>query len=194
MLNKSSLRKNFRSYRRSINQKQRADFECKIINEIEAFHSKKAWKIIASYSAQDGEPNIAAWHASAIEQGSLILLPRVKGDRKMTFHTYQRESELEFGKYDIAEPRANSEVIAKEKIDCFLMPLVSYDKQGNRLGMGGGYYDTYLSDYKQTKRPFLLGIAFSNQFSSERLPTVKTDIKLDGVVNEKGFFCFNHTR
>ena len=112
----------------------------------------------------------------------------------MTFHTYQRESELELGKYDIAEPRANSEVIAKEKIDCFLMPLVSYDKQGNRLGMGGGYYDTYLSDYKQTKRPFLLGIAFSNQFSSERLPTVKTDIKLDGVVNEKGFFCFNHTR
>jgi len=194
MLNKSSLRKNFRSYRRSINQKQRADFECKIINEIEAFHSKKAWKIIASYSAQDGEPNITAWHTSAIERGSLILLPRVKGNRQMGFHPYQRENELELGKYGITEPKANSEEIAKEKIDCFLVPLVSYDKQGNRLGMGGGYYDTYLSDYKQTKRPFLLGIAFSNQFSSERLPTVKTDIKLDGVVNEKGFFCFNHTR
>ena len=110
----------------------------------------------------------------------------------MGFHPYQGENELELGKYGITEPKANSEEIAKKKIDCFLVPLVSYDKQGNRLGMGGGYYDTYLSDYKQTNRPFLLGVAFSSQFSSERLPTVKTDIKLDGVVNEQGFLSFNH--
>ena len=148
---------------------------------------------MASYSAQDGEPNITAWHSYARENGTIILMPKVIGNRQMAFHHYHGETELELGQYGISEPKANSEKIAKEKIDCFLMPLVSYDNHGNRLGMGGGYYDTYLSDYKQINRPFFLGIAFSNQFSSENLPTTKTDIKLDGVVNENGFLCFNHT-
>lgn len=148
---------------------------------------------MASYSAQDGEPNITAWHSSARENGTIILMPKVIGNRQMDFHQYHGETDLELGQYGIWEPKANSKKIAKEKIDCFLMPLVSYDNNGNRLGMGGGYYDNYLSDYKQINRPFFLGIAFSNQFSSENLPTTKTDIKLDGVVNENGFLCFNHT-
>jgi 5-formyltetrahydrofolate cyclo-ligase len=57
--------------------------------------------------------------------------------------------------------------------------------------MGGGYYDKYLSDYQDSKRPFLLGVCFSNQYNNEVLPTEDTDIKLDAVVNEEGLFRFN---
>ena len=195
MQNKSCIRKQFRSYRRSVTQPEREAYENKIIREIESvLLKKKTWRILTSYIPQDGEPNITSWHRSATRKGSAILLPRITDKRQMSFHPYQTETELEIGKYNILQPKANSEEITKDKIDCFLMPLVSYDSNGNRLGMGGGYYDKYLSDYKKGKRPFLLGIAFSNQLSSQPLPTVKTDIKLNGVVNEHGFLHFDHAK
>ncbi len=192
MRNKSYLRKYFRSSRRSISQKERDEYESKIISEIKFLHFEKAWHTIASFSAHDGEPNITPWHSIAIQKGSIILLPRATDKRQMSFHPYQKETELETGKYGIHQPKANSPEIAKDKIDCFLMPLVSYDMHGNRLGMGGGYYDKYLSDHKENHHPFLLGVAFSIQLSSQALPTEKTDIKLDGVINEHGFHRFDH--
>ena len=191
MRRKTPLRKHFRSSRLSISPQKRDKWEREIIRQIEFLHNKEPWNVIASFIAQDGEPDITPWHTTALEKGSDIGLPRIGDLKEMSFHRWEKEHELEIGRYGIPQPENHRKKIPKEQIQWFLVPLVAYDKLGNRLGMGGGYYDKYLSDYQDHKRPFLLGVCFSSQYNNEVLPTEDTDIKLDAVVNEKGLFRFN---
>ncbi|MDC0213325.1 5-formyltetrahydrofolate cyclo-ligase [Gammaproteobacteria bacterium] len=191
MRRKTPLRKHFRSSRLSIAPQKRDTWEKEIIRQIEFLHNKEPWNVIASFIAQDGEPDITPWHTNALEKGSDIGLPRIGDLKEMSFHRWEKEHELEIGRYGIPQPENHREKISKNQIQWFLVPLVAYDKLGNRLGMGGGYYDRYLSNYQDQKRPFLLGVCFSNQYNNEILPTEDTDIKLDAVVNEEGLFRFN---
>ena len=85
------------------------------------------------------------------------------------------------------------EVISKlKKInpDVIVVPLLAFDRLHNRLGYGKGYYDKFLSKYNNTKgkKPFLtIGLAFSFQ-KYKKIPTTKSDIKLDYILTEKGVF------
>ena len=83
------------------------------------------------------------------------------------------------------EPLFISEHIIPE---IMLIPLVAYDKQKNRLGYGGGFYDRYLNRYLRLHKNILtIGIAFSFQ-KYHKLPLEKNDVKLNYIMNEKGIF------
>ena len=72
-------------------------------------------------------------------------------------------------------------------LDLVLVPLVAFDDRGNRLGMGGGYYDqtfAFLSQRQHYRRPTLLGVAYEFQ-RLVALPVQAWDIPLDGVATEK---------
>ncbi len=71
-------------------------------------------------------------------------------------------------------------------------PLVAFDGEGNRLGMGGGYYDQtfgYKSRRRAWRKPMLIGVAYEFQRLSS-LPARSWDVALDGIVTEKGFQKF----
>ena len=72
------------------------------------------------------------------------------------------------------------------RLDLVLVPLVGFDPQGNRLGMGGGFYDrtfAYRGRRKHTSRPCLIGLAHECQ-RVEHLPCAGWDIPLDGVITD----------
>ena len=70
--------------------------------------------------------------------------------------------------------------------DVMLVPLLAFDSQNNRLGYGKGFYDRYLSKFlKNKKKTTTIGIAFSFQ-KYNKLPVLKSDIKLDYILTEKG--------
>jgi 5-formyltetrahydrofolate cyclo-ligase len=79
------------------------------------------------------------------------------------------------------------------QLDLILMPLVGFDEHGNRLGMGGGFYDRSLA-FRRTRRhwrkPLLIGVAFELQ-RCPPLPTAAWDVPLDGIVTEHGLRLFN---
>ena len=93
----------------------------------------------------------------------------------------------EFG---IPEPLLRSRrVTAITRLDLVLTPLVGFDEQGNRLGMGGGFYDrsfAYLRQRQRWRKPHLLGVAFELQNCEQGLPHQQWDVPLDGVVTESG--------
>ena len=188
------VRRNFRSSRLELTKGARLDAQIKIIKELSLIPSLNLRKSIAVYSASDGEPDIKEWYELANTRGTSILMPRVLEKHKLAFHLYQGEEKLERNKYGIAQPSASSPQADKNSIDAFIVPLVSYDLQGNRLGMGGGYYDRYLSKYEKINRPLILGLAFAVQCSDSPLTTNLWDIKLDGVVTEMGLTIFNPTK
>ena len=100
---------------------------------------------------------------------------------KITFHKINSLSELKVGEYGIPEPAPSApEIKGGEKTIC-IVPALAYDKDGNRLGYGGGYYDRFLSTYK--------GISILAIYSflyTDSLPTDEYDMAVHRIITEKG--------
>lgn len=95
-------------------------------------------------------------------------------------------------RYGIIEPHAKRLLNARW-LDVLMVPLVGFDSQGHRLGMGGGYYDATLAFMRHRKiwrHPYLIGLAFECQ-RIRQIPTESWDIRLNAVLTEKGFTRFD---
>jgi 5-formyltetrahydrofolate cyclo-ligase len=94
-------------------------------------------------------------------------------------------------RFGIAEPDVNwRHAKPAWALDLILMPLVAFDIQGNRLGMGGGFYDrslAYLNRRKVWRKPYLMGTAFELQKFTQ-LPHASWDIPMNGIMTEKQFY------
>jgi 5-formyltetrahydrofolate cyclo-ligase len=103
------------------------------------------------------------------------------------FHPHTRLADNRFG---IPEPVASRrQACPLLALDIVLMPLVAFDGRGNRLGMGGGYYDrTFASRAHRThlRRPLLVGAAFAFQ-RREHLEARPWDVALDAAITDRGF-------
>ena len=98
----------------------------------------------------------------------------------MDFFYWSTKDPLVINKYGIPEPISN-----KVKYpDILLVPLVAYDKNLNRIGYGGGFYDRYIKKIKKNKKIITIGLAYSFQ-KVKKIPVNKYDIKLDFIVTEK---------
>ncbi|HIO92227.1 MAG TPA: 5-formyltetrahydrofolate cyclo-ligase [Leucothrix mucor] len=95
--------------------------------------------------------------------------------------------------YNIPEPLyTQADIIATENLDLVIMPLVAADKKGNRVGMGGGYYDRSFA-FKQklpiSSKPILMGFAYDFQLVNN-LMTEKWDVPLDYLATNKELIDF----
>ena len=147
---------------------------------------------IAGYLANDGEPSNHAFIQRCQQTNHTYYLP-VINKQKLAFTRYQADTPLANNKYGIAEPITNH-TLATKFISAILLPLVGFDKQGNRLGMGGGFYDRTLNFIQRApchKRPLLIGIAYSVQMV-KKIDRQTWDIPLDALVSEKGLLLFNN--
>ena len=123
--------------------------------------------------------------------GHTVALPVVRQDRKLDFAAFEPDTQLGPNKYGIPEPVAGRPAcIQPRQLDLVLMPLVAFDATGNRLGMGGGYYDrtfSYLRYRSHWRKPFLAGIAFDFQ----QVPAIAArqwDVPLGKVVTDKAVY------
>lgn len=106
-----------------------------------------------------------------------FFLPRVNGV-DLEILPYE-ESRLELGSFHIEEPTGNNTVDPSE-IELVVVPAVAYDRKGNRLGRGKGFYDRLLKSTKATK----IGVGYEFQLYDE-LPTEPHDVGMDMVITQK---------
>ncbi len=98
---------------------------------------------------------------------------------------------MKANRYGIFEPELNcSHICPVAELDFILTPLVAFDSQGNRLGMGGGYYDRTLAQIPDNavKKPVLIGIAHQCQ-EVDALPIASWDVPLDYIVTPERIYC-----
>ena len=110
----------------------------------------------------------------------LILLPKIKQKFHMDFYEWSTNDPLMINRFGIPEPVSN-------KIrypDILLVPLVAFDKDFNRIGYGGGFYDRYINDLKKRKKILTIGLAYSFQ-QVKKIPISKYDMKLDFIITNK---------
>ena len=109
-----------------------------------------------------------------------ISLPVIKKNFQMDFHSWSFSEPLKINKYGIPEPE-NKNIVYP---DVLLIPLLAFDKNLNRLGYGGGYYDRLIKKLSKKKRIIKIGLAFSFQ-KIDKVPINVYDQKLDYIVTNK---------
>ena len=109
-----------------------------------------------------------------------ISLPIVKKNSQMNFYEWSKKDPLKINKFGIPEP-VSSKIVYP---DILLVPLVGYDKNLNRLGYGGGFYDRYIEKIDKIKKTTKIGLAFSYQ-KIKSIPIDQYDKKLDFIITEK---------
>ena len=98
----------------------------------------------------------------------------------MDFYLWSFSEPLKINKYGIPEPESTNIVYP----DILLIPLVAFDKNLNRLGYGGGYYDRLIKKLSKKKNIIKIGLAFSIQ-EIDKVPINMYDQKLDYIVTNK---------
>ncbi|MDE6273814.1 MAG: 5-formyltetrahydrofolate cyclo-ligase [Clostridiales bacterium] len=112
--------------------------------------------------------------------GKRVCVPRVVG-REMTCVPYTET--LEKGAFGIMQPKGGEEC----ECEVALVPLLAVDRQGVRLGYGGGYYDRYFAKHPNVLR---VGLAYGGQVTN-RLPREETDCSLHALITEDGICYFS---
>ena len=135
--------------------------------------------IIAGYAAINGEADPFPLMATLNAQGHALCLPRIEA-RTLVFRSWKPGDKLVPGPMNIPEPDAKAK---ERRPDLLLVPLLAFDRDGYRLGYGGGYYDRYLSEHRRKRTIKAIGIAYEGQAVDE-LPRESFDEPLDAVVTE----------
>ena len=146
-----------------------------------------AGKVAALYAGLGAEINarrhLAGW---LIEQGWTLALPRVEGeDGGMVFRQWAPGDTLVHDEVGLNAPGPSSPALEP---DLVITPLLAFDRQGRRLGQGGGYYDRALEALRARKRVFVLGLAYVGQ-ETHGLPDEPHDQRLDAILTESEYIA-----
>lgn len=144
-------------------------------------HAFKRARSFAAYAAINGEIDLWPIIKLGLSLGKACYLPRTRGGT-MSFHRYIKSQMLVSNHWGILEPQACAYVACPSAIDMILCPLVAFDAKGNRVGMGGGYYDKCLAGIKsQRNTQRLWGVGYDFQQVDNFAPA-KWDIPMDGIL------------
>jgi 5-formyltetrahydrofolate cyclo-ligase len=149
-------------------------------------------KRIACYLPVGAEVDCRFAARCAWDRNREVFLPVIRG-RELIFAPYRPDSKFLRNYYGIPEPICkSSDFFLPSEIDVVLTPLVAFDKSGNRLGMGAGFYDRsfrFLKSRRRWVRPHLIGLAYEIQ-KTPKIKACSWDIPLPHVVTEKCVYTF----
>jgi len=189
---KRQLRRQMRARRRALSeteQGQAAEKLCVQLLRLPGIHGGRRF---GAYFASDGEIDPLPALEFLIARGRIGYLPVLFGTQRprVRFARYFPDEPLQAGRFDIPVPFHDRRALVDPvNLDWLLMPLVAFDEGGNRLGMGGGFYDASLvarRHRRHWRRPLLIGLAHEFQRVT-RLEVDSWDIPLDGILTENGF-------
>ena len=177
-MNKSEIRKKILRIRKNYKIKnQKIDFQ-EILNILKERNIKK--KIVGGYYPYNYEIDSIHILEKFEKRKYKISLPKIRKNSQMDFFQWSLNDPLIINKYGIPEPISNK----IQYPNILLVPLVAYDKELNRLGYGGGFYDRYIKKIRKKKNVITIGFSYSFQ-KSKKIKINKHDIKLDFVLTNK---------
>ncbi len=188
-MNRNQLRKDMRKKRRAVTVAEHGLAAYRLRANLKSVNAFRSASTVGLYLQSDGEIDPALAMKWAWSVGKKCYLPILShwDDKPMSFGEVTPATKFLPNKFGIPEPLCTQkELIKTSKIDCLLMPLVAYDDQANRLGMGGGYYDRTLEftmRHPLYRRPKLIGLAHHFQ-KVEQLPFASWDVPIDGIVTD----------
>jgi 5-formyltetrahydrofolate cyclo-ligase len=183
----SDIRKEKKQQRRLLDDEYQTYAAIEIAHRLSKFSVMNRAIRIATYMPFGGEVNCQHFLNFEKLRKKRIFLP-ILAKSKLIFLPLKSGAKLVKNHYGILEPvYEKREVIAARDLDVVIVPLVAFDKQCNRLGMGGGFYDRCFAFRKHRqvwRKPLLIGVAYDFQ-RVDTLQPAPWDVPLDAVVTEK---------
>ena len=167
MSQRQLIREQMRAARRNLSSEQQQLSANALVEQFAQHPLICHAKRVALYLASDGEletQGVIEWcWQRQIAVCLPVLHPFSKGH--LLFLDYQQDTPMSRNQFGIAEPALNCQrIVLKSAIDIIFTPLVAFDSQGNRLGMGGGFYDRTLNGWHhQRLGPYPIGLAHDCQ-------------------------------
>ena len=177
------LRDTYRQKRRAIPSDDRAILHKEITRVLLTSATLKRCETIAAYLNLPSEVNLSEFIRGAQKRGQSVCVPVVDATKRvMEF----RDLPVDFERQNRTKEDLVLLTQKKRKLnelDCALIPLLVFDSHGNRIGMGGGYYDKFFENSKT--RPLLIGIAYELQKAEKIIPQ-EWDVRMDLIASEQG--------
>lgn len=149
-------------------------------------------KVVLTYMGFGSEIETQSFFERIIADGKIAVLPRVdRGTQTLNLHSARGMSELQTSKWGIREPALDAPMVSINAINFVLMPGVAFDRSGNRLGYGRGYYDKLIA----AANPALARVAagFSGQIV-DKVPVGSHDQKIHSIITENEIILSAHDR
>lgn len=177
---KKILRNKILSIRDSLNRNEKEIMDNEIFNKLKNTELYKNARNIFIYISFSNEINTINIIKKALEDKKDVFIPKIyKTNKSMKAIKLNSFDDLKKNSMGILEPIDDSKYIEKENIDLIVVPGVVFDKDCNRIGYGGGYYDRYLKDiaYKNNKVVLAYDLQVIDKIENE-----KHDIKVDYII------------
>ncbi|NOH69760.1 5-formyltetrahydrofolate cyclo-ligase [Vibrio pectenicida] len=187
-LSRQNYRQLIRTQRNQLSQEDQSQAAKSLVKHFLSLPEINQAQHIALYLPADGEIDTSLLINRLIIVGKNIYLPVIHpfSAGHLLFLSYESTTTMVSNRYNILEPKLMKDaIIPANQLDIICTPLVAFDKQGHRLGMGGGYYDRTLAPwfhYKSGPKP--IGLAHSCQ-EVEQLPVESWDVPLPKIVTPK---------
>jgi len=142
--------------------------------------------IVAAYAAFGGELDPLPLLEALAAKGVALALPVVEAKgAPLVFRAWAPGAPLVPHRFGMAEPSRDAPAVVP---DIVVAPLFAFDRQGYRLGYGGGYYDRTLAALRKRSRVLAVGIGFAVQ-ETPNVPRAPHDVPLDWIVTERAAFA-----
>ena len=182
---KKEIRKHMLKQRDMIDKIQKQKWDNEIFNKVINSEYYKKAKTIFLFVSFKSEVDTHKLIEYAINDNKEICVPKIETKEKgIELYKITGFDDLKVGYYNVLEPIEGSQKISSENIDLILMPGLAFDREGGRVGYGGGYYDKFLKE-SEKNRVKRIAIAYNCQLL-DKVPMDENDMKIDGIItNEK---------
>jgi len=219
-LQREAIRQQVRTARKALFPEQQLQASAQLLSRLVKHPKIQQAQHLSITLAYDGEVDLQSFIEWCWQQKKQVYLPVVHPNKegKLLFLAYQENTSMIKNRYGIEEPKlnintkpshqnnknenqsfaVNSEdaslylnTFPAEKLDVVLTPLVAFDQHGNRIGMGGGYYDRLLAPWFTDKMgPYPIGLAHHCQYV-DLLPIQEWDVPLPEIITPQQHFYFS---
>lgn len=188
MESRESIKKQKKQKRKEIKQriteldsKYCREADRKIIENVFGLEEFQQAKTIFCYVSTETEVDTIPILKEILASGKRLGVPKCTGKGIMEVYEISSLDELTAGAYGILEPDEScKKILLPEEIDFSLIPCISCDSKGKRLGHGGGYYDRYLEQSRGVK-----AIVCRSRLMLDEIPTEPHDVQMDLVISEE---------
>ncbi|MDR8522638.1 5-formyltetrahydrofolate cyclo-ligase [Shewanella fidelis] len=190
---RKELRQQIRQARRSLKEEQQTHYAQTAAKLAVAHLCQLKARRVAVYLTNDGELDTKPLIEALWQAGIEVYLPRLHpfSVGNLIFLRYDKNTQLQQNSLNIWEPKLDiTQMILAHELDVVITPLVAFDKQGNRMGMGGGYYDRTLANWQTVGRPMPIGYAHDCQ-QVDSLPCEHWDVPLPVIVSPSAIYEYH---
>ena len=179
-MDKKQLRKELVEKRKNIPKNKKLIYDKEISRKIiESDYFKNAEQVLVFASVGNEFDTNFIIEKCRMENKSVFYPLCIDNQGKMKFFRIDSPDDLKIGMYNIPEPKSHCDEYSQKENDLIIVPCLSVDKKGYRIGYGKGYYDRFLKEF--------CGISICpcyDELTSEKLPTDDFDIKINVVVTQ----------